>query len=221
MKKVTYYIAGGVAGLVALYYALRPKVAAGAETMPTPTPAPSGRFRGDASDFGGDKTRFVKGLLPLLMENGWSYRSALLFITQAGYETGWGKSFRAPYNLTNLTRRPGDTQIPAVKGNDTDYNPATGKSDRIEQWFRSYTSYPDFFEGFKAFMLSIKNGSKLRYANTSYPLLMRGDPQYFTQLGIDGYYGSNNPKDPSFATSVANRVNTFNQLVKAYESYNV
>jgi len=144
-------------------------------------------------DFGGSRG-FVEKLHAALMRNGLSDVSARLLVAHSALSTGWGKSvdnYRLAGVKADTTWRASKPYVVAqscecVEGYYNDpsskYLCAAGTGQKCaSMYWRAY----DTLDEAAADLIAILRGTRYQKA---YAYLVAGDPEYFAQVGRDGWY---------------------------------
>jgi hypothetical protein len=143
---------------------------------------------------------FVVFLRQALENIGLTHDQALLFIAHKARETGWGKAIW-DYNFGNIK----------IGGNPP-RGPWFWLTDRLG--FRDkYRAYDTAEDGIWDNVSLIKDSSRYK---KSWSMLIAGDPNWYGQLGLDGYYEG--PPDPSRPGHHTN--NTPDTIVPVQQEYN-
>jgi hypothetical protein len=117
------------------------------------------------------RATFVQTMVPLLQRHGLTRDQAVLFTAHIARETGWGRWIYRN-NFGNIKVPQGWT------GDSFWLTDARGFRDRYRAW-----STPD--EGIEANIALIRDVKRYRKA---WSLLKAGNPHWYGQLGLDGYY---------------------------------
>lgn len=114
---------------------------------------------------------FVRMILPALERQGLTHVQAVLFAAHLARETGWGRWVRGN-NYGNIKAGSGWT------GDTFWMTDARGFRDQYRAW-------PTLDQGVQSTVALIRDSARYRKA---WRLLRAGDPRWYGQLGLDGYY---------------------------------
>jgi hypothetical protein len=121
---------------------------------------------------------FVHTMVPALMGRGLSHESAMLFTAHAARETGWGKAIW-------------NNNIGNIKIGSTLRGPWFWMTD-ARKFTDKYRAYDTIDDGLDDDLSLVRNSTRYR---KSWAMLQTGDPNWYGQLGLDGYYEG--PPDPN------------------------
>lgn len=154
---------------------------------------------------------FTKWVIPLLQSHGLSHEAAVLFAAHIARETGYGSSVW-DYNFGNIKLGTNKPRGPWFWLTD-----ARGFRDK----YRAYLTADD---GIEDNINLVRNSSLYKKA---WAMLMAGDPNWYGQLGLSGYYeGPPDPNRPGVHTHhtpqtiipVQNEYNGVVRLIRQYEA---
>lgn len=134
---------------------------------PKPVTEPSAPFPATREG----RAAFVRTMVSVLRHKGLTRRQALLFAAHLARETGWGRWVRGN-NFGNIKAGSGWT------------GPVFTLTD-ARGFTAQYRAWPTLEQGIQSTLALVRDSARYRKA---WRLLRAGDPRWYGQLGLDGYY---------------------------------
>jgi hypothetical protein len=202
MKILFFATFAGIVSFVATRWIDARTARAPAEVPSTPRVIVASTIPVDAPKFSATpegRATFVQTMVPLLQRHDLTRDQAVLFTAHIARETGWGRWIYRN-NFGNIKVPKGWT------GDSFLLTDARGFRDRYRAW-----STPD--EGIEANIALIRDSARYRKA---WSLLKAGNPHWYGQLGLDGYYEG--PPDRARTGHTVHDLATVSPVQREYES---
>jgi hypothetical protein len=136
-------------------------------SSPKPPPEPSAPFPATREG----RAAFVRTMVSVLCRKGLTHRQAVLFTAHMARETGWGRWVRGN-NFGNIKVGRG-------------WSGATFSMRDARGFQGQYRAWSTLEQGVESNLALVRDSSRYRKA---WRLLRAGDPRWYGQLGLDGYY---------------------------------